>query len=209
MPSTKAYSTIYVPRRTRQLSYGRFGEGGGDNGESKMLFEGGRHGALTGYLVSLFFGVGVTTTRPSRNTRLALEKGLRVVRDPDDGGDAAAGDGRRGGVCVARCSASGSVCVDSSYLLSASESGRTAFLPRFPDASRRVIPEEDATLPGVASSPRVSSVRGDDATGAGAVGVPFLVPELLEELASVYDELGDARRAEECRRDLRALEREQ
>ena len=50
---------------------------------------------------------------------------------------------------------------------------------------------------------------GDDATGAGAVGVPFLVPELLEELASVYDELGDARRAEECRRDLRALEREQ
>jgi uncharacterized protein HemY len=41
------------------------------------------------------------------------------------------------------------------------------------------------------------------------VGVPFLVPELLEELASVYDELGDARRAEECRRDLRALEREQ
>ena len=83
-----------------------------------MLFEGGRHGALTGYLVSLFFGVGVTTTRPSRNTRLALEKGLRVVRDPDDGGDAAAGFGRRGGVCVARCSASGSVCVDSSYLLS-------------------------------------------------------------------------------------------
>jgi len=50
---------------------------------------------------------------------------------------------------------------------------------------------------------------GGDATGAGAVGVPFLVPELLEELASVYDELGDARRAEECRRDLRALEREQ
>jgi uncharacterized protein HemY len=43
----------------------------------------------------------------------------------------------------------------------------------------------------------------------GAVGVPFLVPELLEELAGVYDELGDARRAEECRRDLRALEREQ
>ena len=88
-PSTKAYSAIYVPRRTRQLYYGRFGEGGGDNGESKMLFEGGRHGALTGYLVSLFFGVGVTTTRPSRNARLALEKGLRVVRDPDDGGDAA------------------------------------------------------------------------------------------------------------------------
>jgi tetratricopeptide (TPR) repeat protein len=45
--------------------------------------------------------------------------------------------------------------------------------------------------------------------GGGAVGVPFLVPELLEELAGVYDELGDARRAEECRRDLRALEREQ
>ena len=47
------------------------------------------------------------------------------------------------------------------------------------------------------------------ASGGGAVGVPFLVPELLEELAGVYDELGDARRAEECRRDLRALEREQ
>ena len=45
--------------------------------------------------------------------------------------------------------------------------------------------------------------------GDGAVGVPFLVPELLEELAGVYDELGDARRAEECRRDLRAFEREQ
>ena len=59
--------------------------------------------------------------------------------------------------------------------------------------------------------------RGGDETsdddegegGGGAVGVPFLVPELLEELAGVYDELGDARRAEECRRDLRALEREQ
>ena len=58
--------------------------------------------------------------------------------------------------------------------------------------------------------------RGDDDDdddegegGGGAVGVPFLVPELLEELAGVYDELGDARRAEECRRDLRALEREQ
>ena len=51
--------------------------------------------------------------------------------------------------------------------------------------------------------------READEDGDGAVGVPFLVPELLEELAGVYDELGDARRAEECRRDLRAFEREQ
>ena len=36
-----------------------------------------------------------------------------------------------------------------------------------------------------------------------------LIPELLEELAGVYDELGDQRKADECRRDLRAMEREQ
>ena len=102
-----------IPRIPRRNAYGRFGDGGGDSGESKMLFEGGRHGALPGVL---FFGVGVTTTRPSRNIRLALEKGFRVVRDPAVVGDDAAGDGRRGGVCVARCSDSGGVCVDSSYL---------------------------------------------------------------------------------------------
>ena len=49
--------------------------------------------------------------------------------------------------------------------------------------------------------------RRRDRRRRGGRAVP--VPELLEELASVYDELGDARRAEECRRDLRALEREQ
>ena len=43
-----------IPRARN--AYGRFGDGGGDSGESKMLFEGGRHGAFPGVL---FFGVGV------------------------------------------------------------------------------------------------------------------------------------------------------
>ena len=39
--------------------------------------------------------------------------------------------------------------------------------------------------------------------------VEACIPLLLAELALAYDELGDSRKAEECRRDLRVMEREQ
>lgn len=68
----------------------------------------------------LFVGVGVTTTLPSRSTRLALEKGFLETPEPAVVGVDALGDrlaasfALRGGVCVSALSTPGGVCVCSS-----------------------------------------------------------------------------------------------